>query len=699
MKKIFYSLMAAALCACAQSDVEDVVTPPQSENDGLKFVVVDNGYLNEDGTRVQYGAYGTEDAYKATFEEGDQIGVYAIKSSEITDGVPNRQTAYTVMNAKVTLKNGTWTGSLGEIGDADLLFAYAPYRENADLADGDPLFTGAQGSWAVSTGNNRFFVHPYLVQDNSSKEMFDAADWMGAAANLTGNDETITFNMIHMRGMVELTTDKNVELADLKLAIGGDNGAKYTFNPYHVNKEDAARTQNVYRILTTEYRSQNTVYATINDLNIVKKYKKTLSANSVGAGKCARVNINYTPAPTITVSADKSLAAVLTELYGADYATNPALTSLRLSGELQGADATSGDWATLRSLANLQTLDMYNLTNESIPASWLDKSQAPAGKSITTLVLPNNLKTINGNALQMDTQLTHIDLPASVTTLGNGVFWWSPQLHIRIPEDSQLQTVGNGVFYNVKAVYTYENNYNVLVLPSTLTSIGAQGAFAWVNSLKKVVFKGNTAPTINNTGAAAFSNTSCVIYVPQREGYYGQFPGKTAIVGPILTVDNYASPYTITYDGQGLPALCDDNSQTFWHTAWSGASQGDEIYGQYIDVTVPAAMNSLMIQYATRHNNSNATPTKIDIYTGNDGENWDKLFALTKDDNNLPQENNATYTTEQKTASAPFTKIRFAITESKQGSLCGTIPAVNGYAVASTSLAELAIFEDKWTEE
>lgn len=692
MKKFFYSILAVALCSCTTSEVDDAVTAPQPEKEGVKFVVVDNGYQNEDGTRVQYGAYDTEEAYKATFEEGDAIGVYAIRSSDIASNVP---TAYVVQNAKLTLTDGIWKGAI-DFEDADLLFAYAPYRENVNLNSGKPSFVGEAGSWAVDTGNNRFFVHPYNTVDNGSKALFDAADWMGAAVNLTGDEETITFNMIHMRGMVELTTDKNVVLSDLKLAIGSDSGTQYTFTPYFVNQEDANRTKNVYRILTTEYRSQNTVYATIEDLNIVKKYKKTLSANSTGAGKCAKVNISYTPAPTVTVGAGKTLAETLTELYGEDYATNEELQSLRLKGELQGADAASGDWATLRSLTTLKTLDMYNLTNESIPANWLCGDAAPVRNSLTTLILPNVLTTINMNALQVggNAPLANIDIPASVTSIGQGAFWYCYGLSIRIPEDSRLQTIGQGAFYYVKAVYTYENNNSLLVLPSTLTSIGGGSAFYNIGTLKKVVFKGETAPTIDSS---AFNSTSCVIYVPQRDGYYGQFPGKTVAIAPTLTVDNYSSPYTSS-DSKGLAGLCDDDYSTYWHTPYAGEQQGDEVYGQYIDITLPAAQSSLAVQYVTRAY-ANATPTKIDIYVGNDGETWEKVFALTKDDDNLPQDASKAFTTELQTVDAPFTKVRFAITEAKQGSLCGTIAASGGFAEASTSLAELAVYEDMWTEE
>lgn len=686
MKKIFYSLMAAALCACAQSEVEDVVTPPQSENGGLKFEVVDNGYLNENGTRVTYGEYGTPDAYKATFGEGDAIGVYAIKSSDMAnDGTPD---AYVVENAKLTLTNGVWKGSV-DFQDADLLFAYAPYRANVNLGDGKPLFTGAQGSWAVSTGNNRFFVHPYLTLDNSTKELFDAADWMGAAVNLTGNETTITFNMQHMRGMVELTTDKNVELTDLKLAIGGDNGAQYTFKPYHVNAADNARTKNVYRILTTEYRSQNTVYATIQDLNIVKKYKKTLSAESVGAGKCALVNIGYAPAPVITVSADKSLAATLTELYGDDYATDPALTTLRLAGELQEAD-----WATLQSLTKLTSLDMYQLTNKSIPANWM-KNAATLRDALTTLVLPNTLETIGGDALQFDAaKKISLELPTSVTTIGNGAFYNNQNMSICIPENSNLQTIGQGAFLNVGTIYTDPASVNVLKIPASVTKI--DGAAFGGAGLTKVIFQSENAPEIVNGAYAVTFNTAVKVYVPNSANYKdkGLFPGMTVFVGPGLTAENYYTPYTFSggwTDGIGLAGLCDGVTGVggkHWHSKYSGTY--DE-WGIYIDITLPTketGYNPLTVSYTTRSENGNGAPTKVRMAVSNDGETYTAVgedFATST----LPGGN-------ETITFGPITVgtnkyVRFAILEAKGVSVVGETGQ-------SANLAELTVYEETWTE-
>ncbi len=719
MKKIFYSLMAVALCACSQSEVDDAVTPPQPENNGLKFTVVDNGYHNEDGTRVTYG---DGVSYVATFEEGDQIGVYAITSM----GTDNTPAAYKFENKPLTLTNGVWKSSESlDLTDVKVLFAYAPYRSDASVeGDFKPSFTGADGNWAVDNGNmrNAFFVggNTFNVTDNSTKEKFEAADWMGAAVNLTGTEKTITFNMIHMRGMVELTTHKDVTLEDLTLAIGSDAGTKYHFTPYHIETAD----KHVYRILTTEYRSVNIIYATIKDINIVKKFKKTPKETSLGAGKCIQVNIAYTPAETITVGAGQSLAAILTEKYGADYATNGKVTTLRLAGELQGTIPTDGnwtnikdedsDWATLRSLTTLKSLDMYQLTNTSLPKNWL-KGDAAARTALTSLVLPSKLEIIGGDALQV-ANVANIDVPATVTEIGTGAFWGCSNLSVRIPEGSALATVGNGVFYNVKAVYTYESNLNVLVLPETLSSIGQDGAFYSIDNLRKVVFKGETAPNINNNGTAAFANTNATIYVPNKANYYGKslFPGKTVFVGPVLTADNYASSYTYL-DGdapnKGIPALCDGPADTFWHSDYNYYHDYDQ-WGIYIDITLPKEYSNLKVSYTSRFNSTNQLPKKVRIGVSADGENFNETNVY--DAAALATTKNETKELAI-TATSSYKKVRFGVIRSVGGGNSynpetekGDInnQDENGYYIAEnktqayvyTALSELTVYEETWTE-
>ncbi len=580
--------------------------------------------------------------------------------------------AYVVDNAKLTLTSGKWTGSI-DFKDADLLFAYAPYRD-VNLGDGAPAFKkNEDGSYAIHTGNNRFFVHPYLTLDNSG-DNFEAADWMGAAAKVTSDTKEVTFNMIHMRGMVELTTDKNVELTDLTLAIGGDGGTPYHFTPYHIATSD----KNVYRILTTEYRSTNTVYATIKDLNITKKYKKTLSGN--GAGKCFRVNIPYTPAETITVGAGQSLATILAGM-------SPAPTTLRLTGIL-----SDEDWTTLQGLS-LTSLDMYQLTNTSIPNDWM-KNAATLKESLTSLVLPNGLTTIGGDALQFGaSKVISIELPASVTTIGNGAFYNNQNMSICIPEDSQLQTIGQGAFLNVQKIYTDPASVNVLKIPASVTKIDV-AAFGGAG-LTKVIFQSETAPEIVNGGYAKTFNESVKVVVPNNS-YKGKFTANmTVFVGPGLTASNFYTPYTYVpggwTDGIGLAGLCDGVTgvnNMHWHSKYSGTY--DE-WGIYIDITLPTketGYNPLTVSYTTRSENGNGAPTKVRMAVSSDG----KTFTQVGDDfttTTLPGGN-------ETITFGPITVgtnniVRFAILEAKGVS-------VVGQTGKPANLAELTLYEETWTE-
>ncbi len=674
------------------------------------------------------------------------IGIFAIKSAgtegtTYTTATPYTPTddAYTVSNAKLTLTNGTWvlTDAEGnanvDFGDADLLLAYRPYRADAkipawtsdDYVEGRPSFIGAKGSWDINTVDNRFFVHPYNENwDTSTIEKFENADWMGDAASVDSNTKEVTFNMTHMRGMVELTTDKNVKLTEMLVGFG-ENAAGNKFVPYFVNENDDNRTKNIYRILTTEYRNPLTIYAAIEDLNIVKKYRKVINNDAYKkAGVRYCVNINYTPAETITVGAGQSLAAILTEKYGADYATNGKVTTLRLAGELQGTIPTDGnwtnikdedsDWATLRSLTTLKSLDMYQLTNTSLPKNWL-KGDAAARTALTSLVLPSKLKIIGGDALQV-ANVANIDVPATVTEIGTGAFWGCSNLSVRIPEGSALATVGNGVFYNVKAVYTYESNLNVLVLPETLSSIGQDGAFYSIDNLRKVVFKGETAPNINNNGTAAFANTNATIYVPNKANYYGKslFPGKTVFVGPVLTADNYASSYTYLDSdapNKGIPALCDGPADTFWHSDYNYYHDYDQ-WGIYIDITLPKEYSNLKVSYTSRFNSTYQLPKKVRIGVSADGENFNETNVY--DAAALATTKNETKELAI-TATSSYKKVRFGVIRSVGGGNSYNPETEkddinnqdeNGYYIAEnktqayvyTALSELTVYEETWTE-
>jgi len=695
MKKIFYSLLAVALCACAQSDVEDgttpTPTPPQHENNSLIFTVVDNGFIDENGTRVTYGEYDSENngAYKSKFDEDNAIGVFAIKSANMVYNDEYKgyePDAYVVENLKLTLTDGVWKSDKAfDFKDADLLFAYSPYREDVKLNNGKPLFTGEQGSWAVSTGNNRFFVWDYSNTDNSTKKKFDAADWMGAAANITSTDKTVTFQMQHMRSMIELTTPKGVELTNLTLEV---NGYKWKFTPYHFAQTTTAPEKDVYRILTTEYQYKNTLYATIRDGGIVKNYKKVFTEDKVGAGKCIRMKISkYTPTTHFEGGKGETLADFLKN--------HPDLTALRLSGS-----PTATDLNTLKTLANaegskLTMLDMYDSTlpNNALPGSFLE-----GNNTLTTLYLPNNLETIGSNSLQVK-KVTNIDIPASVTTINTGAFYYASQLSVRIPNNSLLKTVGDGAFNHVAAVYTDENDKSMVVLPQSLENIqGGYGNAFGVPSLKKVVFKGTTAPEIANN---AFTDAKYAFIDVPNNTYKGKFPGKTVYVNALpLTADNYKA--LSTSEGN-MANLCDGINgvaSSYWHSHYGGTQIYDK-WGVYIDITLPTdkAYSNLKVFYANRGDGNNFYPKRVAIGVSDNGTDYTEVFRVESD---LPENQYATKALDNaivKADNSAYKYVRFAVLQSVNGT-AETLTENNTTAVDEVlvTLSELMLAEDAWTD-
>lgn len=122
LSKIFLFLSATWLLAGSCSQTESVSMSSQN----MKIKVYDCGIKNNDHSRVTTG-----ENYMTQFEQGDCIGLFAIKNG----GVWNN-----INNVKVTFAdNGTWTTEQSLRYDNEqegvLYYAYFPYKENLNLND------------------------------------------------------------------------------------------------------------------------------------------------------------------------------------------------------------------------------------------------------------------------------------------------------------------------------------------------------------------------------------------------------------------------------------------------------------------------------------------------------------------------------------------------------------------------------------
>lgn len=128
---------------------------------------------------------------------------------------------------------------------------------------------------------------------------------------------------------------------------------------------------------------------------------------------------------------------------------------------------------------------------------WKDENGKPLGITTcgTTASRPSTIQSENVYSIEWGSC-------NSVTTLGDYLFYQSKISTVDIP--ATVTTLGN-------SVYAACNNITSVTIPATVTTIGPY-VFAYCYSLTSVTCLATTPPTLANTNA--FNGTDCSIYVP-----------------------------------------------------------------------------------------------------------------------------------------------------------------------------------------
>ena len=183
-KKIFAFILIAmtVLVSCTQEEN----APYYDDGTGIKVEVTDE--FAAAATRAAYDGFPA-----TTFEEGDQIGIYAVNTSNTT---VSSNVCFTRQS------DGSWTPSGTVIYNPDYkYYAYFPYKSGAPSFV--PSGSGADGKFANFLNSNTFWV-----ADQSSKANFTTSNLMWAEGMLTG-DKTIKFTMQHKRGLAIISPAVN----------------------------------------------------------------------------------------------------------------------------------------------------------------------------------------------------------------------------------------------------------------------------------------------------------------------------------------------------------------------------------------------------------------------------------------------------------------------------------------------------------
>ena len=124
--------------------------------------------------------------------------------------------------------------------------------------------------------------------------------------------------------------------------------------------------------------------------------------------------------------------------------------------------------------------------------------------TITCVIIPNTVTTIEESAFDSCTGLTYIEIPNSVISIGESAFYNCSSLtSVKLP--STLTTIKDSAFINCSGLTS-------ITIPNSVTSIKT-AAFANCSSLGFITTLAITPPTLGNY---AFDNTdNCTIYVPK----------------------------------------------------------------------------------------------------------------------------------------------------------------------------------------
>ena len=190
-----------------------------------------------------------------------------------------------------------------------------------------------------------------------------------------------------------------------------------------------------------------------------------------------------------------------------------------------------------------------SITNFSIPSEYEGKPVKEIQRgafmlcsNLTSVTFGDNsqLTTIGSEAFYYCENLTSIEIPSSVTTIGYGAFYRCDKLtSVTFGDNSQLTTIGSEAFY-------YCENLTSIEIPSSVTTIG-YGAFYDCGKLTSVTFEENSQLT--TIGSYAFFSCSKLtsIEIPNSVTMIGSYAfsgcsNLTSIEIPssVTTIGSYA---------------------------------------------------------------------------------------------------------------------------------------------------------------
>jgi hypothetical protein len=234
------------------------------------------------------------------------------------------------------------------------------------------------------------------------------------------------------------------------------------------------------------------------------------------------------------------------------------ITDLTLTGSINANDV-----GTLRSMANLTTLNMSGLSMVAGGTFWLGKAISVINNQIpeymffslpklTSVILPNNVTAIGNQAFQECSGLTSVTLGSSLTTLGIFVFGNCSGLKL-ITLPPSLTTINNRAFWNCTGLTS-------ITIPASVNTIG-DGAFTNCSGLKEFIVSDANLTFSSLNGVLLSKNKLTLIAYPNSKSSYYEIPASITTIkdfafGSCLGLSSVVIGNGVTTIGEGAFYNC-----------------------------------------------------------------------------------------------------------------------------------------------
>lgn len=532
------ALPAFMLASCSQEETPgEPGSNPDAQNGEIRFEIgfaPQNEAMQTDAqTRVA-----TDTDFNSTWEEGDAIGIYAVKHGEQLAASGNY-----IHNVKLTYTDGKWTAEEAiywpQNGTKLDFYAYHPY----DDAPTDPTsiaFNVHTDQSATTGGKSNYNLSDLLMAKN---------DNLGKGY---GKGETVKLSFTHALAMVQVNVSKSMVgdyPADmLKVWLNGcttygilnlstqstipptgGSPSKIRMYPCPNDGGDAPGIYAYRALVPVQTIAKGTALFSFEyDGSTLLRSEPLVESLSLAQSIAEKFDMTF---PFTSATAHVSSNVRLDGLFAPDKLAT--ITHLKVMGEM-----TAADFATIKDM--MPAITSLDLSQATVVGNAIPKEALIYKKKLQKFSFPSGITAIGNAAFFSCEGLTgSLTIPEGVETIGDNAFYACDGFTGSLTIPKSVRTIGYQAFGKCW------NFTGSLTIPEGVTMIGGD-AFSECRNFTGSLIIPNSVTSIGMWAFLQCSNITsitCHIADPGKVGYgddmFQDMTSVTAVYVPANAVDVY----------------------------------------------------------------------------------------------------------------------------------------------------------------